>query len=165
MTACSCLRAQTDVNIKRNGKAVITAEVLMDDEAVKENYGMPTNFYDAVEGDYRFSRVTSWDKQYTSEQYDGLNYIGVKITKEAEKKEVGDALSALYGDYAKINYEDSNLFGNRTIKIKVYGNGNHLQEERPGRIHPRHNACCCHHGGRNLPDDPLFPPHLCRCGY
>ncbi len=129
MTACSCLRAQTDVNIKRNGKAVITAEVLMDDEAVKENYGMPTNFYDAVEGDYRFSRVTSWDKQYTSEQYDGLNYIGIKITKEAEKKEVGDALSALYGDYAKINYEDSNLFGNRTIKIKVYGNGNHLQEE------------------------------------
>ena len=102
---------------------------LKDDESVKENYGMPTNFYDAVEGDYRFSRVTSWDKQYTSEQYDGLNYIGIKITKEAEKKEVGDALSALYGDYAKINYEDSNLFRNRTIKIKVYGNGNHLQEE------------------------------------
>ena len=129
MTACSCLRAQTDVSVKRSGKAVITAEVLMDDESVKENYGMPTNFYDAVEGDYRFSRVTSWDKQYTSEQYDGLNYIGIKISKEAEKKEVGEALSALYGDYAKVDYDDSNFFGNRKITIKIYGNGNRLQEE------------------------------------
>ncbi|MBR6094408.1 MAG: zinc ribbon domain-containing protein [Lachnospiraceae bacterium] len=129
MTACSCLRTQTDVTIKRSGKAVVTAEVLMDDESVKENYGMPTNFYDAVEGDFRFSRVTSWDKQYTSEQYDGLNYIGIKISKEAEKKEVGAALSALYGDYAKIDYDDSNFFGNRKITIKVYGNGNRLQEE------------------------------------
>ena len=129
LSFCSCIRTENKVEIKRNGGASITAEILMDEQSLQEVYGMPTNFYDAVETDYRYARVQNWGKEYINEVFDGVNYSGVKVHKDVSKKEVASALNDLYGEYASVNYTDKNVFGTRTITVTFRSNGNHLMAE------------------------------------
>ena len=109
LTVTSCVYTSADMTIARNGKATISAIVMMDEESVKEVYGMPTNFYDAVEGDFRFARTSTWEQSYVSDTIDGANYIGVKRTITVPKKEVEAALNNLYGDYARVSFADKNV--------------------------------------------------------
>ena len=125
----SCMRTETNVDIKRNGKATLTTEVLMTAEQVSDIYGMPTNFYDAVEKDSRFQKVLDWKKEYVDYQLDGTDYMGVRLTKEVSKKEIQGALNDLYGQYADVSYQDKGMFGNRTIKLDFRGTGHLMAEE------------------------------------
>ena len=125
----SCMAANSEVEIKQSGKAVITGYALMDETSLRDTYGMPTNFYDAVEKDGRFAGVSIWKKEYVDRQIDGVNYTGVKVSGEFAKKEIQTALNQLYGQYASVSYSDKNVFGKRTIHISMQSNGNRLMAE------------------------------------
>ena len=129
LVLCSCARTETNLAISRNGSGVVTAQFLMANDEVKEIYGMPTKFYDAVEKDGRFAKVMSWNKEYVDYEIDGVNYIGVQVSKNVSKKEIQNALNELYGQYASVTYEDKNTFGNRTVKINFSSNSHLMAEE------------------------------------
>ena len=114
-----CVGADTTVNLKRNGSAQITVDVIMDTESVTEKYGMPTNFYDAIEQDFRFSRVNGWQGEYIKTNIDGVDYIGVRRTKTVEKDQISNALNDIYGQFATVTYTDKTVFGNRTISLDM----------------------------------------------
>ena len=126
---CSCMAANTEMQVKQSGKAVISAMIMMDEQSLRDIYGMPTNFYDAVEKDERFVNVLDWKKEYTDVQIDGVNYTGVKISGEFSKKDIQSALNQLYGRYASVSYSDKNFFGNRTVSLYLNSNGNRLTAE------------------------------------
>jgi len=125
----SCVRSETNLSVKRSGSATITAEVLMPADEVTAIYGMPTNFYDAVEKDARFQKIMDWKKEYVDSEIDGVSYMGVRVSKEASKKEIQGALNSLYGQYANVTYQDKGLFGNRTITVNFNATGHLMAEE------------------------------------
>ena len=134
LVSTSCVRNETSMVIKRNGKAIITSEVLLTEEGVKEIFGMPTNFYDAVEKDSRFSKVLGWQREYVNYEKDGVNYQGVQIKKEVSKNDIETALYELYGTYATVHYSDKTVFGSRTISIEFDSNGTRVADEELQKV-------------------------------
>ena len=115
----ACVRTETVMKVKRNGNATITVDFVMDAQSIKEIYGMPTNFYDAVETDQRFPDIQDWDSEYIDVEIDGVNYLGIRRSKSVSKKEIEDALKQIYGKVATVSYEDRNFFGTRKIMLSI----------------------------------------------